>query len=219
MFWSIKKRRERKIRKWQILWHRALGESVDELPDIGCDFSLHFDIWNLNDKALSKCFSYFPNGDRILARADEVRSTKFYDGFVEDSILESLALKMNSGVSSILNIPPIESDKIRIYRGDFSLKRELYSKADPVTRRLDDDLVDLIRCKFGENGATSYFFLSETLYRLANYYEVSHWVIWAMISDFYEIDPYEPGYELFKMRAQAGWDKEGIFVFVEEQKV
>lgn len=201
-------------REWQVLWRELLGEQVDELPDIDCDFILHFDIWDLEQSKLEKCFSVFPNGLKILDRAQQVRDAKIASHFSDDNTVLALLDAMNERVASVLRQSPIISDNKRVIRGDDEKRQEVFAQADPITIDLDDSFSQIIQTKLGDKAYAAYFFLSEPLYRLTDYYQVAYWVIWPMLEDLYEIEPYEPGYELYKMNAQAGHDHNGLFIFI-----
>lgn len=194
-----------------------MGESTDSMPDdVRCDYALHFDIWSLDDEKLNKCFSLFPNGNKVLARAKQVISSPPVKQDVGDGTLLALLDEMNTSINHVLqeygdesviklNDEKHECDGRSVYRGDEALRSDIFNQADSPTIHLDDELSELVKNKLGELGKAAFFFLDEPLYRLGgNDYAVAHWVLWAMIEDDYKVDPYRPGYELYKMKAQAG---------------
>jgi hypothetical protein len=215
-------------REWQRIWREALGETVESMPDeVECDFALHFDIWKLNDQELRQCFSLFPDGQKILDRAVEVITSSPRKKEVDDENLLTLLDEMNRSAENVIHLTNdqvairLNNEKLlckshRVYRGDENLRVKLFQNVDRPTIHLDDELSKIIQEKKGDIGYAAFFFLSEPLYRLANNYSVSNWVIWAMLENEFDVDPYKPGYELYKLNAEAGWSSDEMFIFVAE---
>ena len=202
---------------WQNHWRAKLGLPLDSLPQFNGDFDIHFDIWGLPDDEIKECFSLFPNGEAIARRAIAARSVNFDQvRRTEDSEFISILKEMNKRVSMILCNERMEDETASVFRGDEELRARLFRMADPPTIELNDALSEIIESKCGSEGIEAFFFLREPLYRLANSYEVANWVSWALVENDISVDPYEPGFELYKRNAQAGWSNDGLFVFVEE---
>ncbi len=214
-------------KEWQRKWREALGEPTDSMPDIGDDYTLHFDIWNLGDEKLKQCFSIFPKGDLLFKRVNEVRKTHPTTTDIdEQSLLNSLE-QLNRNIELVLhefgdsalielNAQKSKVGKRSMYRGDETLRREVLKNSDSPTVHLDDELCEIIEKYCGKQGAEAFFFLSEPLYQLSGcYYTVSHWIAWAMVEKEFDVDPYQPAFELYKVKAQAGWSDEEQFVFIQ----
>ena len=213
--------------EWQRTWREALGEPTDSMPDVREDFTLHFDIWNLSDDKLEECFSIFPSGFQLLSRVNELRKTPPKTIEVKDETLLTMLDQLNSDIETVLlafeddGLIDLNSEKSlaserSVYRGNESLRQKVFSTADSPTIYLDDDLCELIKKHCGEEGYETFHFLSEPLYQLSGcHYPVSHWVIWALVENQYEADPYKLAFELYKMKAQAGWAANRQFVFIE----
>ena len=212
--------------EWQRKWREALGEPTDSMPDIRDDYALHFDIWNIGDEKLEECFSVFPNGDRLLKRVNEVRKTYPQPVEFDDERLLKKLDKLNENIESVLrdfgdeeliqlNGEKSTAKKRSVYRGNESLRREVLTNADSPTVHLDDELCGIIEKHCGEEGCEAFLFLSEPLYQLSGCYcTVSHWIAWAMVEKEYGVDPYQEAFELYKMKAQAGWANDEQFVYI-----
>ena len=216
-----------KKHEWQKLWREALGEPTDSMPDIREDYALQFDIWSIGDEKLKECFSIFPNGDLLFNRLMEAIRSHPKSTEVDDQVLLGKLEQMNRSIEIVLNqfgdpIPierNAEKRKIKkrtVFRGNRTVKREVSRNSDPPTIHLDDELCEITERYCGEEGYEAYFYLAEPLYQMAGcYYTVSRWVLWAMVEREFEVDPYQPGFDLYKMKAHAGWNNEELFVFIE----
>ena len=196
----------------------------DYAEDIDCEFALHFDIWNIDEKAQQECFALFPKGLEILARANQVRAIVPQSTPVKDEELLKHVDDMNKSITKVLALTGIqraikfESTKStsvnrRVYRGDNDLRLKLMRKADNPTVSLDDELDVLFEEKLGDEGYATYSYLREPLYRIANSIVIRNSILWAALVEEYGIDPYAPVMELYKCNAQAGWAEDEMFVF------
>jgi hypothetical protein len=223
---SVSAPEERLEKQWQRRWREVLGESTDDMPDdVNSDYTLHFDIWSLDDDKLAACFARFPNGDKLLQRAKHVMTPRKPQDLTDEQLL-TLLDEMNTKIETVLaqhtneqsiqlNAEKAQCSGKKVYRGDEELRRQLLGAADSPTVHLDDELSRIIEVNAGATACEAYYFLVEPLYRLGgNYYSVVHWVAWAMVEEFFDVDPYQPGYELFMAKAQAGWSKDELFVFI-----
>lgn len=214
--------------EWQRKWREALGEPTDSMPDIRDDYALHFDIWNIGDEKLKECFSIFPNGDRLFKRVNEVRKTHPQPTKIDDEKLLNKLVRLNEDIETVLrnfgdkkliklNGEKSTAKKRSVYRGNESLRRGVLDYADSPTLHLDDELCEIIKKHCGEQGYEAFFFLSEPLYQLSGCcYTVSHWIAWAMVETEYDADPYQEAFELYKMKAQAGWSNDEQFIYIAE---
>lgn len=212
--------------EWQKKWREALGKPTDSMPDIRDDYALHFDIWNVGDEKLRECFSIFPNGDRLLKRVNEVRKAHPQSTEIDDEKLLNKLDQLNEDIETVLrdfgdeelielNREKSTTTKRSVYRGDESLRCEVFKNADSPTVHLDDELCEIIEKHCGEQGYEAFFFLSEPLYQLSGcYYTVSHWIAWAMVENEYDADPYQAAFELYKIKSQAGWSNDEQFIFI-----
>lgn len=198
------------------------------MPDIRDDYALHFDIWNVGDEKLKECFSIFPNGDRLFKRVNKVRKTHPQSTKIDDEKLLNKLDRLNEDIETVLrsfgdkklielNGEKSTAKKRSVYRGNESLRREVLDYADSPTLHLDDELSEIIKKHCGEQGYEAFFFLSEPLYQLSGCcYTVSHWIAWAMVETEYDADPYQEAFELYKMKAQAGWSNDEQFIYIAE---
>lgn len=212
--------------EWQKQWRQALGEPTDSMPDIRDDYALHFDIWNLSDEKLEECFSIFPHGDRILQRVNEVRRTHPQSTIIDDKKLLTQLDQLNKDIVRVLqkfgdeelirlNEEKATAKKRSVYRGKESLRHDVFKNADSPTLLLDDELCEIIEQHCGEQGYEAFLFLSEPLYQLSGcYYTVAHWIAWAMVESEYDADPYQEAFNLYKIKAQAGWSNDEQFIYI-----
>ena len=212
--------------EWQRKWREILGKPTGSMPDIDEDFALHFDIWNVGDEKLEKCFTVFPNGDQLLKRVNEVKSTRPQLAKMTDEDLLKLLDQLNQDIEIVLhdfgdtqviefNGAKSATKQRSVYRGNETIRRELLRKSDSPTIHLDDVLSEIIKKHCGAEGYEAFLFLSEPLYQLSGcYYTVSHWIAWAMVEAEYNVDPYQAAFDLYKIKAQAGWSSEEQFVYI-----
>jgi len=216
--------------RWQKQWREILGEPTSDMPeDIRSDFALHIDIWGLSEGKQEECFSLFPNGMKILEKASEVRAIerKKFEG--DESKLIGYLEELNSSVKKVLamasdqyaidlNNQKDRCKEISVYHGEEKQRLEYFTNAMDPTLPLDDILRDLFEKQFGLEGYSAYEFLSEPLYRVSHNTVIAGGILWAALQDEYEVDPYFSVIELYKVFAQAGWNKhdDEIFVFVKQ---
>jgi len=213
--------------KWQKKWRNLLGETTDSMPHYSEDFALHFDIWSIEKEKLAECFSIFPHGQKVLKRVNEARTNLPKLSEINDQSLLNILDQMNRNIEAVL-LQYGDEDTIKldgekkaiekrcVYRGNEILMRELFQQADSPLIHLDDELCEIIKKYCGDVAYDAYFFLSEPLYQLGCCDErVAHWILWAMVEDEFEVDPYLQSYELYKMGAQAGWSNEELFVYID----
>ena len=213
--------------EWQKKWREALREPTDSMPDYREDYSLQFDIWNIAEEKLAECFSIFPQGQKILKRVNEARTSLPRSSDMDDQSLLNMLDQMNQDIEATLiqygddkviklNGEKTKTEKRSVYRGNETLRREVFTHADSPLVHLDDELCEIIQKYCGDVAYEAFFFLSEPLYQLSRCcYSVSHWIIWAMVEDEFEIDPYLQAYEMNKIKAQAGWSNEELFVYID----
>ena len=217
-------RKQKKLNKlhrdWQITWRKALNKPIESLPEISCDFDLHFDIWGLEERELEECFAIFPHGQKILQKAREIKATlpKSLNPS-EDKTLLAILEQINIHTAGVLKQDPLRLDNYRIIRGDWDEYMRIFSNADPVTIDLDDSLAQIIENQLSFGAYATYFFLSEPLYRLFNDYRLVNNVLRVMVEGIYDEEPYKQEFELFKVNAQAGLDNEGLFVFIHQDSI
>lgn len=212
---------------WQKKWRNSFGEPTDSMPHYSEDSALYFDIWSIEKEKLAECFSIFPHGQKILARVNEARTNLPKSSDVNDQSLLNILDQMNRDIEAVLlqygNEVAIKLDREKgylekrcIYRGNEALREEVFDQADTPLVHLDDELCEIIKKYGGDVAYDAYFFLDEPLYQLSGCnYTVSHWILWAMVADEFEVDPYLQSYDLYKMKAQAGWSNEELFVYID----
>ncbi len=206
----------------------ALGMPTNSMPDYREDFALHFDIWGIDDEKLNECFSIFPRGKELLNRVCDVRKTSIKSSDIDDKSLlimldqmiqdiEAALMQHGDDVAINLNAEKASAHKRSIYRGNTALKNEVFNQADSLSVHLDDNLAQIVKKYCSDVACDAFYFLSEPLYQISGCnYSVSHWILWALVEDKFDIDPYLQAYELYKINAQAGWGNEELFVYIEE---
>ncbi|MEL7500817.1 MAG: hypothetical protein AAFN77_24705 [Planctomycetota bacterium] len=181
-------------RKWLRHWHAAIDETagMDSAFDFDVayddpygDFRMHFMTWDLPDGALRKCFGVLPFGDAMAERAIEMRS------LIRDTtplLSEQEAIdKFQFGLDAYAEFVTDEdlTKTIRVCRGPFREINGQMANADRVAVLLED-VEWIIDSQDGEAGS----FLNETLYRLANSYDVASYIKWPLFPDPNSVDPY-----------------------------
>ena len=216
-------------KEWQRRWREALGVPTDNMPDdVACDMEIQFDIWKLDKDKLNWCFEVFPNGQKVLERAVDIRSIKVEKGLFEDvdllATLESMidnaetVIKQTSNESATKEINEIKNCKNRkVISGDkellFDKRKNSYHVTYPLTEILEDLFIEL----YAERGLATYSFLGEPLYRIDHDFVVRDAILWSAIEEHYSVNPFDPAIKLYSLGAYAGWDRKNdeVFVFVE----
>ncbi len=215
-------------RSWQKHWREALGEPTDDMPeDVSCDFALHFDIWTLDDRKLSDCFTLFPEGLKMLERAQELRSIVPAIKPIDDAVLlkhlEDTNIRVESVISKTRDKRAIAENAEKkavsrrtVYRGDEAYRLEVFKSTDAVTVALDAIVGDLFMKNHGDVGYAAFRFLCEPFYQISSYTVIRNAILWAALIDVFDEDPYESIVELYKVSAQAGWSNDELFVFIKQ---
>lgn len=215
-------------KQWQKQWREILGVSTDDMPNIDSDYDMICDVWHLEYDKLEECFSLFPNGDKMFFRIKHAFSITPSKFDMDDKSLLELLDKMNCFVAIVLEeygdkramALNAEKDKClekKVYRGDSELARKIFKESSTPTFELDEILYDIIRDKLGKKAEAACYFLGEPLYMFGgNSFVVKYWIMWAMVEEYFSVDPYQIGYELGNIFAQAGWGEKEMFVYIEE---
>jgi hypothetical protein len=181
-------------RTWLRHWHSVIDEAIGQdaafdfeaaYNDPYGDFRMHFVTWDLPDESLLRCFQVLPRGAEICKRAIEMRSRYRAN---ESRISEQGALELfRRGLNDFARFVENEDLKkpIRVVRGTSAEIREGMRRADRVAILFED-----IDWNFDSEVAEAGSFLRETLYRLANSYDVADYVDWPLFPDPQSVDPH-----------------------------
>ena len=210
--------------EWKSIWFQAIGEVVDMDEGKHSDSILHFNIWKVDDDALRECFSIFPKGLDMLNRAKVVRKIKPKKVITDDSVLIGHLSETNFRLTKLLdNIgseraisyqqKKNECTSSVVYRGNEDSRIQCMGEASPPTEYVDDLIGDLFEELFDASGTAAHSFLRDPFYYLANSVTLQNWIFWGALEDSYDIDPYAPELELFKVNAESGWNGKEMFVF------
>ena len=181
-------------RSWLLHWHSVIDQAFGPDPsfhiesayeDPSGDFRMHFMTWDLPDDLLLRCFEMLPRGDEVCRRAIEMRNL-YRSGPVKVAESEALQLfqKGLDGLAQFVDDDDLRKP-IRVVRGPSDELQMI--EADRVAVVLEQ--VDWSGHFDGEIGAAASF-LHETLYRLANSYEVADYIDWPLCPDPNSIDPH-----------------------------
>ena len=105
-----------------------------------------------------------------------------------------------------------------VYKGNSDRRLELFGPACNPTDALDEIVRSLLEQQFGLNGYAAFEFLSELFYRTTYYPVIAKATFWSALKEEYSVDPYKPVIDLYKVSAQAGYNRKRneLFVFVWE---
>ena len=105
-----------------------------------------------------------------------------------------------------------------VHRGDSQARKHILGKACSPTIPLDEILRELFEKQYGEVGIATYYYLREPFYNIAHDTCLQDSIFWAAIHDEFGEDPYDGVFELYALKAKAGWNENDheMFVFIEE---
>lgn len=211
-------------RTWLRHWHTVIDEVFGRDPkfdfEAACedpygDFRMHFMTWGLPDESLQRCFQVLPHGDEICKRAIEMRSRCRAS---EPNLSERDALEhFRRGIDSFARFVENEDLKkpIRVMRGTSGEIGEQMARADRVAVLFED-----VHWNLSSEVANAGAFLGETLYRLANSYDVADYVDWPLLPDPESIDPFRSFATLaLSNKYYPLIDADGPVLFVETDEV
>lgn len=207
----------RQLRIWQLEWHEALdrhqrepesAEKTDLDLDIGCDFRMHFDTWQLTDQQLVNCFSVVPGGSDVARRAITLRGNELPSITAPEQATELLRSGLKA-MSAFVDLSVDPDGPVRVFSSDVLDAAEAFADADFASFDLDEEgaaFADPAR------GPLVSRFLSETLYRYGNDFALRSWMLWALCDDPKGIDPYHSFAVLSLHGYLAGVDETGLFL-------
>jgi len=187
---------EDRRRSWLRHWHSIIDAEVgaDSSFDFEAayddpygDFRMHFVTWDLSDEALRQCFEVLPVGRQMAGRAIEMRS--LYRGDKPKLSVDAATDLFRTGLDaySRFSDDPELKKPIRVRQMNSDALNSATSNTDRVAVLIED--VDW-QIPAENSGVGS--FLHETLYRLANSYDVVDYIEWALIGDPQSVEPYRP---------------------------
>lgn len=204
---------------WQQHWRKTLGFNVSKDTDWDSDYECHFGLWEESRSVslVEQCFSVLPNAEGVLRRLLTIYDKKITTACNKSD--EELVVIAESAMADLEVYYPIdtESREVRVIRGGEEKRMEVLGQADPVTISVDDCFSDLLVSKLGDEAAEVYFFLGEPLYQFSSYYEPHNWLLWGLLEEVTDVDPYAHIFELWKMGCQVAIDSESVLVFVDEE--
>lgn len=200
---------------WQKEWRQILGEPTDVDIDVDSDFTLHFDLWQPENKQhFFQFFENFPKGKEIAERAYQLRwgaPDELDEKLNDEQILEEI----NRAIDILQQLQPMEelnSPEITFEKGNDDLRMELLSSADSISIEVDDEFSTFVKNETGKLGYEAYFFLSEPMYRLQSSYTPSHWILWSL-TGLEELNPYTPLLKLSNNNCDVAITENGVLVF------
>ena len=191
-----------------------MGKPVNVEIEADCDFDLHFDIWQLSDDTFEELFKVFPRGAIIAERALQLKygsNEELHKPLNKEELLD----EVKNAISLLQQIEPCEelnNPKITFVSGNSKLRLESLSSADSLSVFVDDEFSTYVKNGTGEVGYSSYFFLSEPMYRLASSYTSSHWILWSL-TNLEKQNPYTPLMKLYNNRCDAAITNDGVLLF------
>lgn len=200
---------------WQKEWRKILGEPTDVDIDVDSDFTLHFDIWQPENKeCFFQFFELFPKGKEIAERAYQLRWGAT-DELDEKLTEEQIVKEANRAIDILQQLRPIQAlnnPEITFQAGDHDLRMDLLSSADSISIEVDDEFSTFVKNETGKLGYEAYFFLSEPMYRLQSSYIPSHWILWSL-TGLDELNPYTPLLKLSNNNCDVALTEGGVLIF------
>lgn len=183
-------------RTWLHHWHDVIDAEVgadsefdfeEACDDPDSDFRMHFVTWDLSDEAVRRCFEVLPSGEALAERAIEMRSLHRGDTpqLSEKSAMD-LFRKGLEAFSRFSDDPDLKKP-IRVQQVSADELSEATASCDRVAVLLED--VDWNASS--ENSMASSF-LNETLYQLAQSYDVADHIAWPLFGDPQATELYRP---------------------------
>lgn len=181
---------------WLRQWHDILDEAFGADPEFDFDealespdddFRMQFMTWDLSDEQLMRCFQILPGGEPLGQRAIEMRALLRGE---QRTISEAEAKEMfQEGLNRYAR-----------FSEDGDLKKPFQVKHvardDVMNETMNTESLGIIfedaGLPLGEEASSVSEFLTETLYRLASYYEVVDYIKWPLYEDPDGIEPHEP---------------------------
>ncbi|MCR9197660.1 MAG: hypothetical protein NXI04_03355 [Planctomycetaceae bacterium] len=181
---------------WLRHWHNILDAEVGPDPNFdfeeACeepdeDFRMHFVTWELSDDGLRQCFEVLPHGPQLADRAIEMRSLHRAES---QPLSEEDARELfRTGIEAVGRF----SDDADLAK---SIRTMRVSKEDLSTATSTCDRVAVVLEDVNWNAApenkTASSFLNETLYQLAQSYDVADHVAWPLFGDPESVELYLP---------------------------
>jgi len=196
------------VRTWLKHWHKILDA---EIPELGAAFDLesalldpdsnsrmHFSTWGLSDTGLRQCFEILPQGAAMADRAIDMRKRVHSE---KHPMSECEALRLLEGaISDCKKFTDSKqlSNPIQILRTTYKAGNLRKLKIWPIS-----ELIEGVQWETPDENEQAFFFLKETLYRLANRSFVADYIAWPLKTNYQQLDFYssfakldtEHGYE------------------------
>ena len=204
--------------EWQYQWHLHLGLDTENMEsDIGCDFGMHFDIWQAEPEIQEKCFALFDGGDCMLRRARRARSIVGDSSGYSDTQLVEFASEHAAAVRQFMETEPLIREKdcekfdealdggFEVVRGNPTEVNSILKSCDVTTYYVDYVLPELIERECGDVAERQYHFLGEPLYRVQDSYLIRNWIFWCLIEEKISANPYRDALDSLKTGAWFGY--------------
>lgn len=181
---------------WLRHWHDILNAEVDVDPNFDFeeaseepneDFRRHFMTWELPDDGLRRCFDVLPHGQQMAERAIEMRTLHRAES--PQLTVEEATVLFQEGIKAIgrFSDDPDLDKPIRTQQ----VSAEQLSTATSTSDRVAVVLEDVNWNTLAEHKAANSF-LHETLYQLAQSYDVADHVTWPLFGDPETVELYRP---------------------------
>ncbi len=206
-------------RGWLRRWHDILDEHFGADPKFDfeeavdspdTDFRMHFMTWGLPDESLLRCFNIFPGGVPLGYRAIEMRNL-YRDE--ERNLSETEAIELfQDGLKRFARFSD-DADLKKPFRVQHVASDKL-NEATMYTDRVGIVFED-VQLRLNDEAFKAPCFLRETLYRLANSYEIVDYIYWPIYLDRDGVDPHQPIAKLvIGSKYYAMLDDEGPVLFI-----
>lgn len=180
------------LRHWHDILDAEVGvdpsfdfEEASEEPDE--DFRSHFVTWELSDKGLRRCFEVLPHGQQMAERAIEMRTLHRTEN--PKLSVEEATVLFQEGLEAVGRF----SDDPDLNK---PIRTQQVSEADLSTATSTSDRVAVVLEDVNWNAPAEHkaanSFLQETLYQLAQSYDVADHVTWPLFRDSETVELYRP---------------------------
>ncbi|CAI2322089.1 hypothetical protein [Vibrio parahaemolyticus] len=219
--------KQEKNEKWQRHWREILGEDTEDLPPYRYDYGLYSGIWQANETLREQCFAALTHGNSVYERVKAFQKMTTHEHNIDDQILLSKLAQLENEIIQALEQHSQKNVSIETGSGTLckESKRNVYRHENGPTEEqlydsinlqhdLDRELRNIIYGRLGDDGLDEYFFLRAPLEELTENETAINWMLWGLVSNHFDVDPYQTALELNLMNAEPRWGQDERFVVV-----
>ena len=225
---ASKAKMARNPKSWRKRWRQIL-----ELPSLHNSYEdgMNKALWSASEDKQAACFAVLPYGNAIYARVQQLNQFETDTSMVSDDELLSKLDQQEVGIQQVMTHflgaqyvigqeTLADNPPRQVFRGIGKATKRLRRESFSLMYPFQAHLRDIVSKYAGEEGEDVFLFVRKVLSQRDDIDRITQeWILWAIIADQFEVDPYRQALEFKCLGAESLWQANGgRLVFVHESK-